>query len=267
MIIACLVEGNSIRGTSRLTGADTKTVMKLLGEVGQACSDYQHEHLKNLECKRIQCDEIWSYCYSRKKNVPEDKKGIFGYGDVWTWTALCEDSKLVPSWYLGSRNVESATIFMNDLASRMKHKIQLTTDGHRAYLEAVEDAFSGNIDCTQLVKVYGTDPDFQGTYGEKRYSPAKCIGAERKTINGNVNPKASTSHVERQNLTMRMRRFTRLTNAFSKNVENLAHSVSLHFMHYNFVRIHQTLGVTPAMQAGVTNKLWEIDDIINLLSV
>ena len=263
-IIACLVEGNSIRGTSRLTGADTKTVMKLLADVGQACSDYQDTAFKNLECNRIQCDEIWSFCYAKKKNVPQDKQGKFGYGDVWTWTALCEDSKLVPSWYIGNRDPESALAFMNDLADRMSHRIQLTTDGLRVYADAVEGAFRGNVDYSQLIKVYGFESEAQ-----KRYSPAQCIGTKKQVINGNPDIKrASTSYVERQNLTMRMsmRRFTRLTNAFSKKVENLSHAVALHFMYYNFVRIHQTLGVTPAMQAGVTDKLWEIEDIVNLLN-
>ncbi len=218
-----------------MTGADTKTIMKLLGEVGQACSDYQDKAFKGLECKRIQCDEIWSFCYAKDKNVPKDKRDKFGYGDVWTWTSICEDSKLVPSWYIGKRNPASAKAFMNDLAGRMKHRIQLTTDGLRIYLDAVEEAFRGNIDYSQLIKIYGFESETQ-----KRYSPERCIGAKKEVVNGkpDIN-RASTSFVERQNLTMRMsmRRFTRLTNAFSKKIENLVHAVSLHFMYYNFVRI------------------------------
>lgn len=260
-IISALVEGNSVRATCRMTGAAKGTVLKLLAEVGKACSDYQHKALRNLSCKKIQCDEIWSFCYAKQKNVPENKKGQFGYGDIYTWTALCEDSKLIPSWLVGTRGLESATMFMNDLAGRMKHKIQLTTDGHGAYVEAVENAFGGDIDYSQLVKIYG-----KGSGSEARYSPAKCIGIKKNTIYGNPRT-TSTSYVERQNLTMRMsmRRFTRLTNGFSKKIENLEHAVALHFMHYNFVRIHKSLRITPAMKAKVTGKLWEIEDILNLL--
>ena len=247
-----------------MTGADTKTIMKLLGEVGQACSDYQDEHLRDLECKKIQCDEIWSYCAMKEKNVPLEKKGQLGYGDVYTWTAICADSKLIPTWYIGKRTLDSAIPFISDLSSRVKNRIQLTTDGLDVYVEAVERAFGADVDFSQLVKTYGQEPG-----GEKRYSPPKYVGAKRKRITGRGNPQdVSTSFVERQNLTMRMsmRRFTRLTNGFSKKIESLAHAVALHFMYYNFVRIHQTLGVTPAMQAGVTDKLWELDDIISLLN-
>ncbi len=262
-IVAALVEGNSIRATCRMTGAAKGTVLKLLVELGEVCSEYQHKHLRNLQCKRIECDEIWSFCYSKDKNVPDDKQGKFGYGNVWTWVALCSDSKLVPSWLVGSRDAIDAKIFMTDVAGRMSHKVQLTTDGLSAYIDAVEEAFGDDVDFSQLIKVYGK-PDTP----DAKYSPPKCIGTKKHRINGDPKvDKVSTSYVERQNLTMRMfmRRFTRLTNAFSKKIDNLAHVVSLHFMYYNFCRIHTSLRVTPAMAAGVTDKLWDIDDIINLL--
>ena len=262
-IVSCLVEGNSIRSTVRMTGAAKNTVTKLLVDLGSACSRYQDETLRNLECSSIQVDEIWSFCYAKQKNVPEDKQGQFGFGDVWTWTSICADSKLVPSWMIGGRDSEWANVFMNDLASRLKHRVQLSSDGHKAYLEAVEGAFGCEVDYAMLIKMYGKSLE-----GERRYSPSEYIGTEFRKITGNPDPqKASTSYVERNNLTMRMgmRRFTRLTNAFSKKVENLECAVALHFMYYNFSRIHRTLKVTPAMAAGVTNKLWEIKDIVSLL--
>jgi len=265
-VIAALVEGNSIRATCRMTGVAKGTVLKLLADIGTACAEYQNEHLRDLTCNKIQCDEIWSFCYSKNKNVPKDKEGKFGYGDVWTWTGICADSKLVPSFYIGTRDLTSAKVFMKDLASRMKHRIQITTDGHKAYIEAVEDAFGSEVDYSQLVKLYGVERIEE----EARYSPAKCIGAKKQTIKGNPDDKdVSTSYVERQNLTMRMsmRRFTRLTNAFSKKIDNLHHALALHFMYYNYCRIHQTLRVTPAMAAGVTDRLWEIEDIIKLLDI
>lgn len=261
-IIAALIDGNSIRATCRMTDTAKGTVLKLLADVGKVCAEYQDKALRNLSCKRIQCDEIWSFCYSKDKNVPENKKGQFGFGDVWTFTAICADSKLVPSWHIGRRNLENATIFMRDLSGRLKDRVQLTTDGHRMYLDAVEWTFGKDIDFSQLIKLYGPSEDT-----EKRYSPAKCNGTQKHKINGNPDEKSvSTSYIERQNLTMRMsmRRFTRLTNAFSKKVENLSHAVALHFMYYNFCRIHQTLRVTPAMEAGVTDRLWEIEDILSL---
>ncbi len=261
-ILRCLVEGNSIRSTSRITGAAKNTVVKLLVDAGKACSEYQDKTLRNLSCKRLQCDEIWSFCYAKKKNVPKEYRNTFGYGDVWTWTAICAETKLVPSWLVGDRNSYTAYLFIQDLASRLNHRIQLTTDGFKAYLEAVEGAFGSEIDYAMLVKIYGTDSE-----GEKRYSPAEIIETKRKVIVGNPDRKLiSTSYVERQNLTMRMsmRRFTRLTNGFSKKVENLAHAVSLHFMYYNFCRIHKTLKVTPAMEAKVTDQLWDIEDIVSL---
>lgn len=263
-VIASLVEGNSIRATCRMTGAAKGTVLKLLANVGKTCSEYQDKVFRNLPCKKIQCDEIWSFCYAKDKNVPKDKKDKFGYGDVWTFTAICADSKLVPSWHIGKRDYFTAYEFMMDLQSRLKNRIQLTTDGHKMYAQAVDDVFGSDIDYSQLIKLYG-----QPTENEKRYSPAQCIGIEKVVKQGNPDLKnVSTSYVERQNLTMRMnmRRFTRLTNAFSKKVENLGHAVALHFMYYNFCRIHQTLRVTPAMEAKVTDHIWTIEDILNLLN-
>lgn len=263
-IVAALAEGNSIRATCRMTGTAKGTVIKLLVKLGKACAEYQDKAFKNLSCQRLQCDEIWAFCYAKEKNVPKALKGKFGYGDVWTFTALDADSKLVPSWYVGSRNLQDATIFMKDLASRLKNRVQLTTDGHKMYLDAVEDAFGGEIDFSQLIKIYGNTPE-----SEVRYSPAECTGIEINKIQGNPDSDhISTSYVERQNLTMRMnmRRFTRLTNGFSKKVENLACAVALHFMHYNFCRVHKTLRVTPAMEAKVTDHIWEIDEILSLLS-
>ena len=262
-VISALVEGNSIRATVRMTGVSKNTIVKLLTDLGQACAEYQDKVFKNLPCKHIQCDEIWSFCYAKEKNVPEDKKGQFGYGDIWTFTAICADTKLIPSWFIGNRDLESATIFLKDLAGRLANRIQLTTDGHKMYLDAVESAFGSDIDFSQLIKLYG-----QTSEGQKRYSPPACIGTIKQKINGDPeNKNISTSYVERQNLTMRMnmRRFTRLTNAFSKKVENLAYAVALHFMHYNFCRIHQTLRVTPAMEAKVTDHPWSVGEILRLL--
>ncbi len=265
-IIGCLVEGMSIRSTVRITGAAKNTVTKLLVDIGRACQDYQDQVFRDLECKRLQCDEVWSFCYAKQKNVPDEFKDVFGYGDVWTWTAICADTKLVPSWLVANRTPKAASIFMDDLASRLKHRVQLTTDGHRAYFDAVGGAFGNEIDYAMLVKMYGNESKTKDT--AKKYSPADCTGAKAIPVSGNPSKKhISTSFVERQNLTMRMsmRRFTRLTNAFSKKIENLEAAISLHFMYYNFVRIHQTLRVTPAMEAGVTDKLWSLEDIAALL--
>jgi IS1 family transposase len=242
------------------------TVTKLLVDVGTACSQYQFETMRNLPCKQIQCDEIWSFCYSKEKNVPENRKGEYGIGDVYTWTALCADTKIVPSFLVGKRDAEYGHAFMLDLASRLSNRVQLTTDGHKVYLSAVENAFGSEIDYAMLVKVYGKS---ESTTDERRYSPVECTGAEIHPICGNPNiDKVSTSLVERQNLTMRMsmRRFTRLTNGFSKKIENLEHAVALHFMHYNFARIHKTLKCSPAMEAGVSNQLWSLEDIANLIN-
>ncbi len=262
-ILSCLIEGNSIRSASRITKVAKNTVIKLLVDAGKVCAEYQNETLRNLSCKRLQCDEIWSFCYSKQKNVPAQYRDQFGYGDVWTWTAICAETKLVPSWLVGNRDSYTAYLFIQDLASRLKHRVQLTTDGLKIYLEAIEGAFGADIDYAMLIKIYGSDSE-----GEKRYSPAKIISAEDKAIMGNPDPKhISTSYAERQNLTMRMsmRRFTRLTNGFSKKVENLAHAVSLHFMYYNFARIHRTLRVTPAMEAGISDHVWELEEIAELI--
>ena len=261
-IVGCLVEGMSIRATVRVTGAAKNTVVKLLLDLGAACSEYQDGALQNLTCKRVEVDEIWAFVGAKQKNVkahhPEE------WGDAWTWVALDADTKLVPSWLVGPRNTSSAVTLMRDLASRLAHRIQLTTDGYRPYMVAVPDAFGEEIDFATLHKLYGNDP----TLTEKRYSPASCIGTERHIITGEPDAEhISTSYIERQNLTMRMsmRRFTRLTNAFSRKVENLAAAVSLHFMHYNFGRVHKTLGVTPAMAAGVTDHAWTFREIAGLL--
>ena len=264
-IVASLVEGNSIRATCRMTDTAKGTVLKLLADVGKACKGYQDKVLRDLPCKRIQSDEIWSFCYAKAKNVPEEKQGKMGYGDVWTFTALCADTKLIPTWHIGKRDINDATIFMLDLASRMKNRIQLTTDGHNMYSEAVEFAFSRNVDYGQLGKIYGIDnKEGKGV----KHNPVRCIDTKSEKLIGNPDPKyVSTSLVERQNLTMRMsmRRVTRRTNGFSKKIENLNHAVALHFMYYNFCRIHQSLRITPAMASGVTDRLWEIEDILMLI--
>jgi IS1 family transposase len=245
-----------------MTGASKNTIVKLLCDVGRACAEYQDRVLRNLTCRLIQCDEIWCFCGMKQRNVPEERRGEYGIGDVWTWTALCAETKLVPSWLVGLRDARYAEAFMCDLAARLTNRVQLTSDGHRAYLSAVEAAFGGEIDYAMLVKMYGRP---QGE--ESRYSPPECVGAEKRPINGDPDElHISTSYVERQNLTirMKMRRFTRLTNGFSKKIDNLEHAVALHFMHYNFVRIHQSLRVAPAMRAGVSDHLWTIEEVVRL---
>lgn len=269
-IIRALVEGNSIRATVRMTGFAKNTITKLLVELGAVCSAYQDEHLRGLRCQRVQADEIWSFCYAKAKNVPEEHEGQFGYGDVWTWTAIDADTKLVVSWLVSDRSGEAAVSFMRDVASRLAGRVQLTTDGHKPYLEAVDDAFGSEIDYAVLMKLYGAPETADASPTARRYSPNECTGIEIRTIQGNPDPDhISTSYVERQNLTMRMgmRRFTRLTNGFSKKVENLAAAVSLHFMWYNFGRPHRSLGrnVTPAMAAGVTDHVWTPQEIAALL--
>jgi IS1 family transposase len=261
-IISALVEGNSLRATARMCDVAFNTVLKLLPEIGRACLEYQDKALRNLPCERIQCDEIWSFVGSKEKNTAPDKKEQ-GWGDVWTWVAIDPQTKLVPSFMVGDRSAHTAKVFMDDLASRLANRVQLTTDGHRAYLSAVEGAFGGNVDYAMLVKLYGNDSE-----AETRYSPAECIGCQTVGIVGRPKPEhISTSHVERQNLTMRMkmRRFTRLTNAFSKKVENHIAAIALHYMHYNFCRVHQTLRVTPAMEAGVTDHVWSVEELVGLI--
>lgn len=263
-VISCLVEGCSIRATCRMTGVAKNTVTKLLVDIGSKCADYHHRHVRNVQSRRVQCDEIWSFVYSKQKNVPADSKGQFGVGDVWTWVALDADTKLCISYMLGLRDGKYAKDFMDDVADRLATRVQLTTDGHRAYLEAVSQAFD-IVDYAQLVKIYGA-PAEGGA--EVRYSPADCTGCRPEPKIGNPDPAhISTSFIERQNLTMRMqmRRFTRLTNAFSKKVENHGHMIALHFMHYNYCRVHQTLRVTPAMAAGLTDHVWEIEELVALI--
>jgi IS1 family transposase len=262
-IIACLVEGNSVRATCRLTHSSKDAVLKLVADAGEACLEYQREHLRGLTSRRIQCDEIWSFVYAKAKNVPAEYRGQFGKGDVWTWTAIDADTKLVPCWYVGTRGAQAAITFMRDLASRLANRVQLTTDGHRVYLNAVDAAFDRDIDYAMLVKHYASTPE-----GETRYSPAVCTGCEKTEVRGRPDPDhISTSYVERQNLNMRMgmRRFTRLTNAFSKKVENHGHAIALFYMYYNFARIHQTLRVTPAMEAGISDHVWSIEEIAALI--
>lgn len=263
-ILSCLVEGNSIRATVRMTGFAKNTVVKLLADVGMGCAAYQDKTLRNLPCKRVQCDEIWSFVYAKAKNVPDAKAAPEGAGDAWTWTAICADTKLIAAWAVGARDGGIAYDFMHDLAARLSNRVQLTTDGHKAYLEAVSDAFGGEIDYAMLIKIYGP-AQFEGV--AHKYSPNACLGTKTNTVSGDPDPKAvNTSFVERQNLTMRMsmRRFTRLTNAFSKKLENHAHAIALHFMYYNFGRVHQTLKVTPAMAAGVSDRVWTLEEIAAL---
>jgi IS1 family transposase len=258
-IVAAPVEGNSLRATAPMCDVAFNTVLKLLPEIGRACADYQDRALRNLKCKRIQRDEIWSFCYAKEKNVPADKKGKFGYGDIWTWVAIDADSKLVPSFMVGNRDLQTARIFIDDLKNRLSNRVQLTTDGLRVCLDAVEGAFCSEVDYAILVKLY------ESTQEETRYSPAVCVSCEQKAIMGKPDAKhISTSYVERQNLTMRMqiRRFTRLTNAFSKKVENHAYHVALHYMYYNFCRIHKSLRVTPAMEAGIADHIWTISEML-----
>lgn len=252
-----------MRATARLTGVSINTVVKLLIDAGNACSRYQDEVFRNLSCKRIQCDEVWAFVGAKEKNATAEQK-VKGWGDVWTWAAIDADTKLIPCWYVGTRDGGAAYHFIHDLASRLASRVQLTTDGHKAYLNAVEDAFGCEIDYGMLVKIYGAEQ--QG--GEVRYSPAQCMGARKANITGKPDFKhISTSYVERSNLTMRMgmRRFTRLTNGFSKKIENHEHSVALHFMHYNFCRIHKSLRVTPAMEAGIADHVWEISEMVEMI--
>lgn len=261
-ILHLLVEGNSMRATSRIADVSINTVTKLLEDVGAACFEFHDASVRNIKSKRVQCDEIWSFCYAKEKNVAPEDKGILSHGDAYTWTAIDADSKLAISWLVGRRDREYAEAFVGDLASRLAGRIQLTTDGWHPYLMSVEKVFGGAIDYAMLVKIY------EGQDDERRYSPAGFVKAEKRRISGVPDmSKASTSHVERQNLTMRMsmRRFTRLTNGFSKKIENLEHAVSLHFMYYNFGRIHKTLRVTPAMEAGIADHVWSLEEIAALV--
>ncbi|MBY5359254.1 DDE-type integrase/transposase/recombinase [Rhizobium leguminosarum] len=263
-ILHLLCEGQSIRAITRLMGMSKNTIAKLLVDAGKAVAEYHDQNVRNVQAGRIQCDEIWSFTYAKAKNVKDAKSAPEGAGDTWTWTALDADSKLIVSYLVGGRDGEYAMAFMDDVASRLANRVQMTTDGHRAYLEAVEGAFGCDVDYAQLIKIYGSAPES----AKGRYSPAECTGARKERVEGNPDfEHVSTSYVERENLTMRMhmRRFTRLTNGFSKKVENHAYAVALHFMYYNFVRIHKTLRMSPAMAAGITHKLWELRDIVSLI--
>ncbi|HVT84081.1 MAG TPA: IS1 family transposase [Chitinophagaceae bacterium] len=264
-IIRLLVEGNSIRSISRITDVSKDTVISLLVKVGKACWEFHDSTVTALKCNRIQCDEVWSFVYSKEKNKPQDLENA---GDIWTWTAIDADTKLIISWNIGNRDAECANTFMCDVADRVSNYVQLTTDGYHAYLNAVGEAFGDNIDFAQLIKLYGSEKEATGT--EKKYSPSKFRGSKKTIISGNPDEEhISTSYVERQNLTMRMhmRRFTRLTNAFSKKIENHCYAIALHFVYYNFVRIHKTLRVTPAMEAKLAKKPMTIDDIVSLIPV
>jgi len=265
-VISALVEGCSVRSTVRLTGVSKGAVLRLLVSIGKACREYQDATIRNVKAERVQVDEIWSFCYAKEKNATAAMWEKVGFaGDVWTFIAIDADTKLVISWAVGRRDAGCAADFLQDVAGRLSNRIQLTTDGHKMYLTAVPDAFGNQIDYAQLVKVYGSDPE-----GQTRYSPAQCLGTQRIEVIGNPDQEyVSTSYVERQNLTMRMqmRRFTRLTNAFSKKIENHVAMIALFHMHYNFCRIHQTLRVTPAMEAGISQHVWSISEIVELTSI
>jgi len=262
-VIGCLIEGCSLRSTVRLTGVSKKTVSRILVGVGEACAAYHDKIMRNLPCKVIQVDEIWSFTYAEEANIPEHLQGQDSIGDTWTWVAIDAASKLIPSWHVGKRDAQDAYWFIHDLKGRLAHRVQLTSDGHRPYLEAVESAFGSEIDYSVLIKMYGRETG----KGETRYSPPVCIGARRRKIIGNPDRNLiSTSFVERQNLTLRMtnRRFTKLTSAFSNKIENHKHMMAIYTMNYNFCRIHQTLRVTPAMEAGITDHIWSLEDVANL---
>ncbi len=262
-VISCLIEGCSIRATVRMTGVAKKTVLRLLVEVGEVCADYQDRVFLNLKSKRLQLDEMWSWIYCKDKNRTEEiARKCPDAGDVWLWVAVDADTKLVPSWRLGQRDLATAKDFVNDLAKRVKGRVQITTDSLRTYLNVIEDAFGGNCDYAMLHKIYGAP-----TENETRYSPALCIGCEMKEINGRPDPQhVSTSFVERQNWTVRttMRRYTRLSNGFSRKLENHAAATALNYFAYNFIKIHRTLRVSPAMAAGVSDRLWSVEDLVAL---
>lgn len=263
-ILHLLCEGNSVRSITRLLNVGKNTVLRLMEDAGKACAAYHDEHVRNLKSKRIQVDEVWSFIYAKQKNVAAAKAAPDSAGDAWTWTALDADSKLIAAYFVGDRDGECAMWFIDGLRARLANRVQLTSDGHKAYLEAIEGAFGADVDYAQLVKLYGSSPESS----KGRYSPAQCTGIKKTKIEGNPDPAhVSTSYVERSNLTLRMqnRRFTRLTNGFSKKLENHAYSVALFVMFYNFVRIHKTLRITPAMAAGVTDRLWDVKDIVALV--
>lgn len=264
-ILHLLCEGNSIRATCRITGASKNTVAKLLADAGRACAIYQDQAFRELPCKRVQVDEIWSFVYAKEKNVEAAKAAPDCAGDVWTWTALCADTKLLLTWLVGGRDTECATVFMSDVQRRLLGRPQISSDGHYAYLPAIDEAFGRDVDYGQIVKTYGESAD-----SARRYSPPICTSVKKRTVTGNPDEvHISTSFVERQNLTMRMhmRRFTRLTNGFSKKVENHVHAIALHAMYYNFVKEQRGIRMTPAMAAGVTDTLWTIDHIVKVVEL
>ena len=268
-IVGMIAEGDSLRSTSRMADVSINTVTKLLVDLGTACAEYQDKALRKLKCKRVQCDEIWAFVYAKDKNIPQGMEGKFGVGSVWTWTAIDADTKLIPTWLVGSRDAESADLFIRDLAKRLANRVQLTTDGHKPHLNAIEGAFRSEddsdeieVDYAMLIKIYGNSPE-----AETRYSPAECTGCKREAVFGDPDRNhISTSYIKRQNLTMRMsmRPFTRLTNGFSKKIENHAAAVAVYFMYYNFGRIHKTLRCTPAMEAGVSDHVWSYGEIAAL---
>jgi IS1 family transposase len=264
-IVRMMTEGNSLRAITRMTGASINTVSKLLVDLGNACATFHNERVRKVTTKRVEADEVWTFCYARRENVPDDKRGVLGYGDVWTWVGLDADSKLVLSWTCGRRDADTAYEFMHDLASRLANRVQLTTDGLHAYLVATDAAFGTDIDYARLIKVYGSDPN-----AERRYAPPICLKSTTEIVSGDPDPAyISTSYIERQNLTMRMsmRRFTRLTNGHSKKLENHLHSLAIHYAHYNFVRVQKALKATPAMAAGIADRVWTVEDIVGLLDV
>jgi IS1 family transposase len=262
-VVAALVEGNSLRSTVRMTGVAKRTVSRLLVELGEACSRYQDKAFVNLKCRRLQCDEVWTFTFAKEKNCTAEMKAK-GYGDTWTWVAMDADSKLVPCWVVGQRHAGVAYHFIHDLKSRLAHRVQLTTDAHGAYLSAIEDAFGCEVDYAQLIKIYGDAPEQPDT----RYSPAQCMGTRRAVISGSPDHNhISTSYIERQNYSMRtsIRRFTRLSSGFSKKLANHEHALAIHYMYYNFARVHSAHRLSPAMAAGVTDHLWSIEEIVGLL--
>lgn len=266
-ILSALIEGCSMRSTSRMVGVSINTVTKFLERAGQVLGEYQHNTFRNLTCKKLQVDEIWAFCVSKEKNVPMDKQGQLGHGSVWTFTAIDADTKLVPSWLVGHRDACHASLFLEDLRSRLANRVQLTSDGHKMYLEATEAAFGGDVDYAMLIKQYGNETG-NGDRTESKYSPGECCGIKKRKIVGDPSEELiSTSYVERQNLTMRMRmrRFTRLTNAFSKKLVNLEYAINIHYMVYHFVTIHSSLRMTPAMKAKVTDRKWSLQDVVELI--
>lgn len=265
-VIRCLVDGCSVRATTRITGVAKNTIQKLTRDLGEACLNFQDHMLQDLPCQRLQVDEVWNFCYAKDKNLPDNMKGMPGVGSMWTWTALCDTTKLLVSWQLGARDAATAYQFMADIQSRLANRVQLSADGNTTYLEAVESTFGAAIDFGQIVKIYGN----ADSKPETRYSPAKCLGTKRKRVTGDpAQEHISTSYVERQNLNIRMqnRRFTRLTNAFSKKADMLAYSIAIMFSYHNFVRKHQTIKTTPAVKAGIVDRVWSIENLVELTDI